>query len=138
MSHLRPQAIHDLFLVVETDAGTEMFPADLVGVSKEGNLDPLKLNLGDYIEGREVFEVECVLGWFSRLSAPGYMDCTGWSGPFEDEEDALAHTDDVYGKDSFLRGGLTAGCLGGFESRTVSYGAASCFAEKEKRSCYVN
>lgn len=132
MSHLQPQAVHGLFLVVETDAGTEMFPADIVGVSKEGNLDPLKLNLKDYIEGREVFEVECVLGWFSRLSAPGYTDCTGWSGPFEDEEDALAHNDDVYGSSILLHRGLTEGCLGGFESRTVSYGAASYCAEKEK------
>lgn len=99
MSHLRPQAVHGLFLVVETDAGTEMFPADLVGVSKEGNLDPLKLNLKDYIEGREVFEVECVLGWFSRLSAPGYMDCTDWSGPFPSEAAALAHLEEMYGED---------------------------------------
>ncbi len=21
-------------------------------------------------------------GWYSRLSAPGYMDCTGWDGPY--------------------------------------------------------
>ena len=28
-------------------------------------------------------------GWYSRLSAPGYLDCTDWSGPFESEQEAL-------------------------------------------------
>ena len=27
-------------------------------------------------------------GWYSRLSAPGYMDCTDWSGPYDSEEEA--------------------------------------------------
>ena len=29
-------------------------------------------------------------GIYWRLSAPGYMDCTEWSGPFETEEEAVA------------------------------------------------
>jgi hypothetical protein len=28
-------------------------------------------------------------GWYARLSAPGYLDCTDWSGPYESERDAL-------------------------------------------------
>ena len=29
-------------------------------------------------------------GIYWRMSAPGYMDCTEWSGPFETEEEAVA------------------------------------------------
>lgn len=28
-------------------------------------------------------------GWYSRLSAPGYLDCTEWNGPHANEHDAL-------------------------------------------------
>lgn len=35
-------------------------------------------------------------GWFSRLSAPGYMDSTGWQGPYETEEAALKAVMDQY------------------------------------------
>jgi hypothetical protein len=32
-------------------------------------------------------------GFFARMSAPGYMDCTEWSGPFKTCEEAA---DDLY------------------------------------------
>lgn len=35
-------------------------------------------------------------GWFWRLSAPGYMDCTDWCGPFDTLEDAKADCRDTY------------------------------------------
>jgi hypothetical protein len=35
-------------------------------------------------------------GYFSRLSAPGYMDCTDWSGPYETEEEAVAEMLSMY------------------------------------------
>lgn len=44
-------------------------------------------------------DVETVFGWFARLSAPGYMDCTEWSGPFDTEEEAIAECKDMYGDD---------------------------------------
>ena len=36
-------------------------------------------------------------GWYARLSAPGYMDCTEWSGPFASEEEALADLVETFG-----------------------------------------
>ena len=36
-------------------------------------------------------------GWYSRLSAPGYMDCTEWSGPFETELEAVLDLHELYG-----------------------------------------
>ena len=35
-------------------------------------------------------------GIYWRLSAPGHMDCTEWSGPFETIEDAVADMLHVY------------------------------------------
>ena len=29
-------------------------------------------------------------GFYCRLSANGYLDCTDWSGPFQTEEEAIA------------------------------------------------
>lgn len=28
-------------------------------------------------------------GWYGRLSAPGYLDCTEWMGPYATHEEAL-------------------------------------------------
>ncbi len=36
---------------------------------------------------------------FCRLSAPGYMDCTGWDGPFASIEEARAYIRDLYDVD---------------------------------------
>jgi hypothetical protein len=41
-------------------------------------------------------DVETVFGWFVRLSASGYMDCTDWTGPFDTEEAAIAELREMY------------------------------------------
>lgn len=38
-------------------------------------------------------------GWWCRLSADGYMDCTEWSGPFDTEEEAREHIKEQYDVD---------------------------------------
>lgn len=38
-------------------------------------------------------------GWYHRLSAPGYLDCTDWTGPFDCEEEANSDLCDMYGDD---------------------------------------
>ncbi len=40
-----------------------------------------------------------VPGLYSRLSAPGYLDCTGWIGPFDSRADALRAVMDVFDVD---------------------------------------
>jgi len=113
VSHLRPQVVHGLFLRVETLAGMTAIPADLVGVDEpfeevlfgcETSTDPVDGDMIGRMEpyldsGTEIVSVECVLGWFARLSAPGYTDCTDWSGPFPSEAAALAHLEEMYGDD---------------------------------------
>lgn len=36
-------------------------------------------------------------GWYGRLSANGYMDCTDWTGPFDSVEKAIAELINMYG-----------------------------------------
>ena len=67
----------------ETDNGMDLVPADLVQER------PTVANLADYCEGTPLQassspsdpDAEKHVGWYSRLSAPGYMDCTDWGGP---------------------------------------------------------
>jgi hypothetical protein len=35
---------------------------------------------------------------YARLSAPGFLDCTDWSGPFQSVEEAAQHLIDTYGE----------------------------------------
>lgn len=35
-------------------------------------------------------------GWYGRLSAPGYLDCTDWMGPFKTAEEALYEVCEFY------------------------------------------
>lgn len=44
-------------------------------------------------------EFEPAPKWFARLSAPGYMDCTDWSGPYDTEAEAKVYLDAEYPED---------------------------------------
>ena len=35
---------------------------------------------------------------YARLSAPGFLDCTDWSGPFQSVEEAAQYLIDTYGE----------------------------------------
>ena len=35
-------------------------------------------------------------GWYARLSASGFLDCTDWVGPFADPDDAMRHLYETY------------------------------------------
>jgi len=37
-------------------------------------------------------------GWYARLSAPGYLDCTEWTGPCKTEEGAINQLYELYGE----------------------------------------
>jgi hypothetical protein len=39
---------------------------------------------------------DAISGWWCRLSAPGYLDCTDWHGPFDTEDDAIEYLIDTY------------------------------------------
>ena len=53
---------------------------------------PAKLDGGDPDEPEA--------GFYARLSAPGYMDATDWTGPFATEEAALEAVQELYEVDA--------------------------------------
>ncbi len=56
-----------------------------------------------YLTEQEAIEYtddeEAEPGYYARLSAPGYMDCTDWQGPYADEEAALTGLYETFGDD---------------------------------------
>jgi len=52
---------------------------------------------GSFLEPNDPRHEDARPGFYHRLSAPGYMDCTDWSGPFDTEEAAVADLLSTYG-----------------------------------------
>lgn len=77
MPHMIPEYSNENFVEYEDD--------DMYFVPEE-YFEP---SLGDWVE---VYEDK----WFCRLSAPGYLDCTDWSGPFDSLGDAQAYIMELY------------------------------------------
>lgn len=80
-------AEHFAAYVVETTCGTEVVPENVCGkVTKPSDVD-------HHVEGkilRKQWPPKLVKGWWANLSAPGYLDQTGWTGPHATAEEALA------------------------------------------------
>lgn len=91
MAFMVPVAEHMAVYHVETTHGSEYIP-ELVCGDIMHEKDAGRETLSQYCEGnvyRESFSVERKVGWYGRLSAPGYLDCTEWEGPYESEEEAI-------------------------------------------------
>ena len=74
MAFMVPVIERGAWYVVEcADGGSEVLPVDVVG-KVAGDLDAFRM----YCESEPV-SVEHRVCWGSRLSAPGYMDCTEWT-----------------------------------------------------------
>ena len=77
---MKPQITRDDFIEYEEMGGTYFVPADV------------EFTLPDDTEITDRHEDK----WFSRLSAPGYLDCTDWNGPFDTEKEALDYLVELY------------------------------------------
>ena len=77
---MKPHTLFEDFVEYEWNGGTYFVPADIEGI------------LPSNIEIIERYSDK----WFSRLSAPGYLDCTDWSGPFDTEEEAFNYLEEMY------------------------------------------
>jgi hypothetical protein len=90
---------------VETENGTEIVPETVCGALRnEACLTPYEsvenlAALEPYLEGSRVESVERREGWYGRLSASGYLDCTEWQGPYETADAALDAVKEQYDVD---------------------------------------
>lgn len=71
-------------------------PFDLVS-NEYGDEYVIPHGYADLIDG-ETLE-PCGPGYFARLTAPGYMDCTDWAGPYDTLEEARAYILETYDVD---------------------------------------
>src|ERR1700682_5695147 len=99
MAFMQPTAEYMAVYHVETEYGTEliheMVCGDILHVPDAG-----RPALKDYCQGdvySRFFAVERKVGWYGRLSAPGYLDCTEWDGPHPTERAALEAVKEAYG-----------------------------------------
>ena len=77
---MQPQVLFDDFVEYEVNGETFLVPSEI-----EGTL-PDDAEITDRHDDK----------WFGRLSAPGYLDCTDWSGPFDTEKEAMDYLIELY------------------------------------------
>ena len=75
------------FYVGETTEGTTILHPDVFHTEKEH----YKLLRGERWRRQR--------GWFVRLSAPGFLDCTEWSGPYDSQREANEALSDMFDGD---------------------------------------
>ncbi len=80
---------YDAFYVGETTEGTTILHPSVFETEKRH----YELLRGERWRKRR--------GWYARLSAPGYTDCTDWSGPYASEREAHEALSDMFGDDPF-------------------------------------
>lgn len=84
---MKPQVVYGWWWRVETEDGsTEWVDASIVGLQH--------VRTGDYTE-TDPIEVEREEGWGAQLSAPGYLDRTGWA-VFATEDEAWEYLRETY------------------------------------------
>ena len=84
---MKNAVVYGTFYVGETTEGTVILHPDVLEIEK-GHYKLLK--------GEQWHKQP---GWYGRLSAPGYLDCTDWSGPYQSEEEAEEALNDMYDGD---------------------------------------
>lgn len=88
------------WIVVDGPCGTECIPCFVCGEildydeyvgqygCDDGYTDAAFAEIAEYAENGECYTIEQVTGYAGRLSAPGYIDCTEWMGPYDSAEEA--------------------------------------------------
>lgn len=94
---MSPVVTYDTFVIVDTNCGSYSFPSDLIGkdlLTRLANDETIltgeeQAELLQYTAGHVFFSAELKTGYFTRLSASGYLDCTDWNGPYETLYEAI-------------------------------------------------
>lgn len=90
MAHMRPETWYGgMWICEDTHGEGSVFPEDVF--SQEQAAEQC---------GVEPEDVSYEKGWWARLSAPGYMDQTEWSGPFKTQKLALDYLYSLYDVDA--------------------------------------
>ena len=94
MAFMKPYYTNEDFFVGETASGESVVcPCDVYGTverfAQECDVDP-NLDTTDRVSGK----------WWTRLSAPGYLDATDWNGPFDTLEQARECIESTYDVDA--------------------------------------
>lgn len=84
MSFMAPEIAEMEMFHIERNGETTLIPSDVFDFS---DVCPL---IGESVE------ITVNKGFYARLSASGFMDCTEWSGPYSSEAEALADLCDTY------------------------------------------
>jgi len=110
---MRPEIVKDTFYLLTDDTGETIYvPAEFLdskdveqakSVVEDGRDFNVKgTSLEDFVLGDMITDISEEKGWFARLSAPGYLDATEWSGPFDSEKEAEEYLDEMYGEDEWV------------------------------------
>jgi hypothetical protein len=112
MAFMQLRAEHGTWYVVENHRGdSELIPGDLVpGLDPEGahHFDAPARLFDPYLPpgftDHEPLSFDRKVGWCARYSAPGYMDCTEWVGPYATREQAETECREMRGDDEDEQG----------------------------------
>lgn len=109
MSFMQLYTNYGDWYVIDTTCGTEIIDYDFIGELPTISEDSYEIDvpaawdkIKDYVEvskPEHVYSITEETGWCARYSAPGYMDCTPWMGPYETEEEAAEECAAIYGED---------------------------------------
>jgi hypothetical protein len=99
-----PEIVFDWFDIIESKNGITCVPQGILSfediveeICPEDN-DPYHPFTIEY--AKELGLYQSKQGWFGRLTMPGYLDSTDWSGPFKTEEETKEYLDETYGEDN--------------------------------------
>ena len=109
-SFMQPVVEQAPYYEVETNFGTWIVPADVVGfpfaptdgetyTDEHPQWEDICAAVEDYVEGNDTQHVTPKSGWIARMSASGYMDATDWSA-FDTEQEAIDYLEETYGDDA--------------------------------------
>lgn len=97
MPFMKPEIVPGPFYRVDTTDGTEVVACDDAGLYHDTTAEDLSgLTTGIILDKSEMLHVQT--GYLARMSAPGYLDCTDWTG-HPSERDARLYLADMYGDD---------------------------------------
>jgi len=92
----------EYWIILDGPCGGEMIPCDVCGRllenddSEDDYIQAAFAAISEFTENRKCWEIEEVFGYAGRLSAPGYLDCTDWMGPYDSAEEARLAVIEAY------------------------------------------